>query len=709
MENNENKNVQEEVVDISEQENIKETEVEPRHASPIEGKEKSKLSKKQKIQIAVSIIVLILVVIFIMFFFLLRKEDKKETHTTNTNSNVEEQMSNQEIVNQYGVKLEDFVMNYSKQNGKVPEVDSLLEYVKLGDYKISCKEVSVTSNNKVYLGECSVNASKETYSYGEKEDKKVTGNTLTVYRGNTQYGIDYTFAYNEEYAKDYEVIATIPCRLNSCEGYDVYEQYAVISEPKANGESSDYYIYDYKNKKYLDFKILNGSIEILENKEKFYGIYYSDENTNFIYSVSANKVFSVEGEFYSDMGWNPHSMLSTGYVPLRRENTTDFVNINTGKVIYSIDDVIDFRTDTKTGKVYILKGISKSEEEYAYTYMIYDSKGFELFEGEKFDSFYVKNDTFVTIKDNIFKVYNSNYQTIYTSKKYEGVMDIWERYILVLDGTNLNLIDYEGNILTTFINDWSDKYFYHSMLSGWYSENGKDGIYLVIEEDDVPKKEVLKNNPDMTEEELSYYDLGYEYYYIPTIKESGKIATYIGGYAKPVLYLYPILPMWINVIFEYPENLTTTYPKYKNNWSVLANPNGDLHDKDNKYYYGLYWEEKENHRIDFKEGFYVEKENAIEFLEEKLTMIGLNDRERNEFIMYWLPILEKNGKNLVYFELTDERNYYSPIHISPKPNSMLRVAIHVKKVNQKVDIKEQVLPTFHRKGFTAVEWGGVSY
>jgi hypothetical protein len=74
--------------------------------------------------------------------------------------------------------------------------------------------------------------------------------------------------------------------------------------------------------------------------------------------------------------------------------------------------------------------------------------------------------------------------------------------------------------------------------------------------------------------------------------------------------------------------------------------------------------------------------------------------------MYWLPILEKNKKSLVYFELTKERDSYSKINISPKPDSMLRLAIHIKKVNDKVNIKEQKLTTFKRTGFSVVEWGG---
>ena len=104
--------------------------------------------------------------------------------------------------------------------------------------------------------------------------------------------------------------------------------------------------------------------------------------------------------------------------------------------------------------------------------------------------------------------------------------------------------------------------------------------------------------------------------------------------AKPVLYLYPTENTNIMVKFEHPEYLTTTYPKYIDGWSVNADTNGNLYDENGKYYYALYWEEKNDVKPDFKEEFYVEKENVINFLEEKLSIIGLNDRERNEFIMY---------------------------------------------------------------------------
>ena len=178
---------------------------------------------------------------------------------------------------------------------------------------------------------------------------------------------------------------------------------------------------------------------------------------------------------------------------------------------------------------------------------------------------------------------------------------------------------------------------------------------------------------------------------------------------KPVLYLYPKKDNTkITVTFKHPEKLKTTYPKYKDKWVVTANKNGTLTDKKGNTYYALFWEEKGNSDIDFSKGYYVTKDDALTFLEDKLKYIGLTDRERDEFIMYWLPVLEANGKSIVYFEQTKEREDYNKIYIEPKPDSMLRLAIHIKKVDKKPkNLEKQRLDHFNRRGFAAVEWGGI--
>lgn len=177
--------------------------------------------------------------------------------------------------------------------------------------------------------------------------------------------------------------------------------------------------------------------------------------------------------------------------------------------------------------------------------------------------------------------------------------------------------------------------------------------------------------------------------------------------AKPVLYLYPEKTTEVSVEFIKPEQLTTTYPTYTDGWNVTAHPNGDLYDSNNNYYYALYWESDIAINDTFNSGFYVKANDSTDFLEEKLSQIGLNSRERNEFIMYWLPRMEKGGNNLVYFMLTDEVESAEPISITPKPDSLLRVRILIKKTDDDPKLPEQDLsPTFVRHGFTAVEWGG---
>ena len=177
---------------------------------------------------------------------------------------------------------------------------------------------------------------------------------------------------------------------------------------------------------------------------------------------------------------------------------------------------------------------------------------------------------------------------------------------------------------------------------------------------------------------------------------------------KPILYLYPDKDMLVNIKMAKPDNIISSYPKYNNGWSVFVSKDGIIN-YNNRSYYALYWDEYNDNRVNFKAGFYVTKENAIDFLEEKLDTIGLNNREANEFIMYWLPLLEANEQSIVYFELTDERQANNKLNIDPAPDSLLRVNMHLKKVNKKVDIEEQKLVSFDRKGFTVVEWGGTIY
>ena len=177
--------------------------------------------------------------------------------------------------------------------------------------------------------------------------------------------------------------------------------------------------------------------------------------------------------------------------------------------------------------------------------------------------------------------------------------------------------------------------------------------------------------------------------------------------SKPIIYIYPQEETEVSVKVGYPENLTCTYPKYENGWEVTAYPDGSLKDvKTGRNLYALYWEGIRNKEENIDEGFVVKGENVASFLEEKLEILGLNEREAEEFIVYWLPILEKNEYNFIRFYEKEEIDEMMPLDINPEPETIIRVLMGWKKLDTTIDIEEQKLKKAERTGYTVVEWGG---
>ena len=550
-------------------------------------------------------------------------------------------------------------------------------------------------------------------SNGEEHvvDEKRDGKELTIYKFEYKYYpkkiyYDVTNNISDEEKDSYDIkeVGKIVCKSKDCVYENAGNNYVLVEE------EGSYSLYNYTNNHlvtdlFAKNKVEDSSVDLLLDGDlDVHGIKYSKSTTVDIYNIKNNKTITIKGSEISLPGYNTDILNYKSLIAVTNEdyNVTTIYNYISGDKIIEYNDMFDNIVGNKDD-VFILFTNDKKEKE------IYNSNGKKIIDNyDNIKDIVVFDNTLVVNTDTQYICFKtSNLDKIFESKKYTSVIMTGSNFALVTVNNDLKLVDLKDNELTTFITDFNRKdYIVHSKLSGWFIDNDKEGLYFVIETNKVTLKEVMDNNKDMDEESLIGYDLGYEYYYIPKTKETGKIPTYIGGYAKPVLYLYPKEETNVTITFDNPNSLTTTYPKYINNWKVKAFPNGDLYDKDGRYYYGLYWEENKNHNVSFDEGFYVTKENALKFLEEKLDYIGLTQREANEFIMYWLPILEKNDKSLVYFELTNERNNYSKINITPKPDSMLRIAMHVKKVKTKANIEEQKLTKFNRTGFSVVEWGG---
>lgn len=176
---------------------------------------------------------------------------------------------------------------------------------------------------------------------------------------------------------------------------------------------------------------------------------------------------------------------------------------------------------------------------------------------------------------------------------------------------------------------------------------------------------------------------------------------------KPIIYIYPTEDNTeLTLKLSNKDIITTSYPKYNDGWNIVVNKDGNIYDKNtNRNYYGLYWEGIDNSKIDMSEGFVVKGKDTVSFLEEKLEYLGLNEREIEEFIIYWLPKLENNKYNYLRFRTNDEINELMDLEINHDVDTEIRVYMDFKKLNKMINVKEQTLTKVERSGFTIVEWG----
>ncbi len=206
-----------------------------------------------------------------------------------------------------------------------------------------------------------------------------------------------------------------------------------------------------------------------------------------------------------------------------------------------------------------------------------------------------------------------------------------------------------------------------------------------------------------------------------TVDKAGKVNIILGGIdnrikmgditiKKPIIYLYPTQKTDIKIDLEFKGKLLTSFPKYDNNWSVTAYPDGRIFDnKTNRFYSSLFWDGMQNftkEHYNYLSGFVVSKNDLTNFLIEKLENIGLNNYETNEFIQYWLPILEQNETNFIHFYVNADYDIISKNNVFPKPDTSIRIFMEFYALDKSIEISEQRFSKTERKGFTLVEWGG---
>lgn len=181
---------------------------------------------------------------------------------------------------------------------------------------------------------------------------------------------------------------------------------------------------------------------------------------------------------------------------------------------------------------------------------------------------------------------------------------------------------------------------------------------------------------------------------------------------KPVIYLYPEKKQEVNVQFNFNGITTFTYPIYsENGWQLMAHPNGTLEQNGKEYNY-LFWEgdmDASLLHVNTSEGSIVAKNELVTFLENSLASMGLNSKEMQDFITFWVPKMQENELNYVHFLVNENYDRVSTLAVNPEPDNALRVymvwtACHNKQLA--MPLRPQIFSPLKREGFTVIEWGG---
>jgi len=186
---------------------------------------------------------------------------------------------------------------------------------------------------------------------------------------------------------------------------------------------------------------------------------------------------------------------------------------------------------------------------------------------------------------------------------------------------------------------------------------------------------------------------------------------------KPVIYFYSTKPTQTTITLHQKGDLSFTYPKYKDSWKIETQDNGNIKNlKTGKIHPYLFWEANQTD-LDFVrkgktiEGYIIKTDTVVQFLENQLTNLGLNERESTDFITYWAPrLMQKEFATIQFSVGKDYESVFGGIESSTKLDYQLRIGMlyEISELKPSIQVVQpKSILSEKRHGFSLVEWGGI--
>ena len=173
---------------------------------------------------------------------------------------------------------------------------------------------------------------------------------------------------------------------------------------------------------------------------------------------------------------------------------------------------------------------------------------------------------------------------------------------------------------------------------------------------------------------------------------------------KPNIYVYPLETMHLSITLSFPNggHLTSSDPDYGDGWHVVVEPSGVI---DGSYDY-LFYESRNPDFCQYDVGWVVACGDLQTFFENNMTDAGFSEKEVDDFLEYWVPLLTKYPHYAIYPQYAEDMAQMIKICCSPEPDNSFRLVYAIRGIHSNtVNLLEPVTRAARREGFFIMEWG----
>jgi hypothetical protein len=175
---------------------------------------------------------------------------------------------------------------------------------------------------------------------------------------------------------------------------------------------------------------------------------------------------------------------------------------------------------------------------------------------------------------------------------------------------------------------------------------------------------------------------------------------------KPNIYIYPTEPIDLNIQISFPNGgqIIKSIPAYNGNWEINVQPSGLIN---NQYEY-LFYEARIPHLLQKEFGWIINGTDLSSFFMKNLDSLKFSTKEIEDFVEYWIPLLDENKNYIIYPQFNDILDEVVQLKFSTTPDYVIRVFYLLQEERGGEVINIPGMPSTTRNGFTVMEWGVVN-